>query len=157
MDSPGFVPNAAVLARTAKNAYVFVPPWHKQRKLPNLPINKSTRTIRTKCTGTQVHLVLMVLSVIIENNWPGTAALSYRVTSRELVKQVPRKRRVPCPLQKKGVNMNDNRKLINIRVTEKEKVKMEDIAKKCGLSLSEYLRKRGLGFAPGPFLDDRFF
>ena len=34
---------------------------------------------------------------------------------------------------------------------------MEDIAQKCGLSLSEYLRKRGLGFAPGPFLDDRFF
>lgn len=53
--------------------------------------------------------------------------------------------------------MNDNRKIINIRVTEKEKAKMENIAKKCGLSLSEYLRKRGLGFAPGPFLDDRFF
>lgn len=53
--------------------------------------------------------------------------------------------------------MNHNKKLINIRVTEKEKAKMEDIAQKCGLSLSEYLRKRGLGFAPGPFLDDRFF
>ena len=53
--------------------------------------------------------------------------------------------------------MNHSKKLINIRVTEKEKAKMEDIAQKCGLSLSEYLRKRGLGFAPGPFLDDRFF
>ena len=53
--------------------------------------------------------------------------------------------------------MKDNRKIINLRVTEKEKTRMEDIAKKCGLSLSEYLRKRGLGFAPGPFLDDRFF
>ena len=24
-------------------------------------------------------------------------------------------------------------------------------------SLSEYLRKRGLGYEPGPFLDDRFY
>ena len=39
----------------------------------------------------------------------------------------------------------------------KEKKRVEDIARKCRLSLSEYLRKRGLGFAPGPFLDDRFF
>ena len=31
------------------------------------------------------------------------------------------------------------------------------MAKKCGLSLSEYLRKRGLGYEPGPFLDDRFY
>ena len=53
--------------------------------------------------------------------------------------------------------MNHSKKLINIRVTEKEKAKMEDIAQKCGLPLSEYLRTRGLGFAPGPFLVDRFF
>ena len=53
--------------------------------------------------------------------------------------------------------MKDNRKIINLRVTEKEKTRMEDIAKKCGLSLSEYLRKRGLGYEPGPFLDDRFY
>lgn len=46
---------------------------------------------------------------------------------------------------------------VELRLSAKEKVKMEDIAQKCGLSLSEYLRKRGLGFAPGPFLDDRFF
>lgn len=53
--------------------------------------------------------------------------------------------------------MNDNRKLINIRVTEKEKVQLDRLAQKCGLSLSEYLRKRGLGYEPGPFLDDRFY
>lgn len=53
--------------------------------------------------------------------------------------------------------MNDNRKLINIRVTEKEKVQLVRLAQKCGLSLSEYLRKRGLGYEPGPFLDDRFY
>ena len=34
---------------------------------------------------------------------------------------------------------------INIRVTESEKRKMENAAKKCGLSLSAYLRKLGLG------------
>ena len=46
---------------------------------------------------------------------------------------------------------------VELRLSAKEKTKMEDIAQKCGLSLSEYLRRRGLGFAPGPFLDDRFF
>ena len=34
---------------------------------------------------------------------------------------------------------------INIRVTDGEKRKMETAAKKCGLSLSAYLRKLGLG------------
>ena len=53
--------------------------------------------------------------------------------------------------------MNDSRKLINIRVTEKEKAQLDKLAQKCGVSLSEYLRKRGLGYEPGPFLDDRFY
>ena len=53
--------------------------------------------------------------------------------------------------------MNDSKKLINIRVTEKEKAQLDRLAQKCGLSLSEYLRKRGLGYEPGPFLDDRFY
>ena len=53
--------------------------------------------------------------------------------------------------------MNDNRKLINIRVTEKEKQKLEQLAGKCGLSLSEYLRKRGLGYQPGSALNERFY
>ena len=53
--------------------------------------------------------------------------------------------------------MNDNRKLINIRVTEKEKAQLDRLAQKCGLSLSEYLRKRGLGYEPGPLLDNRFY
>ena len=64
---------------------------------------------------------------------------------------------VPNPLIMKGVNMNDNRKLINIRVTEKEKAQLDFLAQKCGLSLSEYLRKRGLGYEPGPLLDNRFY
>jgi len=53
--------------------------------------------------------------------------------------------------------MNDSRKLINIRVAEKEKVQLDKLAQKCGLSLSEYLRKRGLGYEPGPLLDNRFY
>ena len=53
--------------------------------------------------------------------------------------------------------MNDIRKLINIRVTEKEKEQLDRLAQKCGLSLSEYLRKRGLGYEPGPYLDEWFF
>ena len=53
--------------------------------------------------------------------------------------------------------MKDNRKIINIRVTEKEKQTLEGLAAKCGLSLSEYLRKRGLGYESGPLLDDRFY
>ena len=53
--------------------------------------------------------------------------------------------------------MKDNRKIINIRVTEKEKQMLDGLAAKCGLSLSEYLRKRGLGYAPGPLLDDQCY
>ena len=53
--------------------------------------------------------------------------------------------------------MSDTKKLINIRITEKEKLRMESIAQKCGLSLSEYLRKRGLGYEPKPLLDDTAF
>ena len=63
----------------------------------------------------------------------------------------------PQSLDKKGVNMNDSRKLINIRVTEKEKAQLDKLAQKCSLSLSEYLRKRGLGYEPGPLLNDRFY
>ena len=38
---------------------------------------------------------------------------------------------------------------INIRVTVAEKKKVTMLARKCGLSLSEYLRQRALGYEPG--------
>ena len=38
---------------------------------------------------------------------------------------------------------------INVRVTVTEKKKVTMLAKKCGLSLSEYLRQRALGHEPG--------
>ena len=38
---------------------------------------------------------------------------------------------------------------INVRVTVTEKKKVTMLAKKCSLSLSEYLRQRALGYEPG--------
>ena len=38
---------------------------------------------------------------------------------------------------------------INVRVTVTEKKKVTMLARKCGLSLSEYLRQRALGYEPG--------
>ena len=38
---------------------------------------------------------------------------------------------------------------INVRVTVTEKKKVTMLAKKCGLSLSEYLRQRALDYEPG--------
>ena len=38
---------------------------------------------------------------------------------------------------------------INVRVTVTEKKKVTMLARKCGLSLSEYLRQRVLGYEPG--------
>ena len=38
---------------------------------------------------------------------------------------------------------------INIRVSAAEKKKVTMLAKKCNLSLSEYLRQRALGYEPG--------
>ena len=53
--------------------------------------------------------------------------------------------------------MKENKKLINIRLTPKEKEQMESLAESCGLSLSEYLCKRGLGYEPRPLLSDSFY
>lgn len=53
--------------------------------------------------------------------------------------------------------MKENKKLINIRLTPKEKEQMESLARICGLSLSEYLRKRGLGYEPRPLLNVSFY
>lgn len=44
-----------------------------------------------------------------------------------------------------------------IRVSEKEKAPIERNAEKCGLSVSEYLRQRALGYMPRAVLPDIFF
>jgi len=46
---------------------------------------------------------------------------------------------------------------IYVRVTEKEKGRIQNKAKKCGLSVSEYLRKRALGYSPKPLLPETFY
>jgi len=44
--------------------------------------------------------------------------------------------------------MNEQKTHIDLRVSLKEKETIDRIAAKCGLSISEYLRQRALGFAP---------
>lgn len=44
-----------------------------------------------------------------------------------------------------------------IRVSEKEKNLIERNAGKCGLSVSEYLRQRALGYMPRAVLPEAFF
>ncbi|OJU17685.1 MAG: hypothetical protein BGN88_06120 [Clostridiales bacterium 43-6] len=46
---------------------------------------------------------------------------------------------------------------INIRVTEQEKKRIERFAKKCGLSVSEYLRQLANGHTPNEIPSDNFF
>lgn len=53
--------------------------------------------------------------------------------------------------------MNERIKSIFVRVTLQEKIRIDRIAKSCGLSVSEYLRKRALGFEPKPIPPDSFY
>ena len=48
-------------------------------------------------------------------------------------------------------------KNVFIRVSENEKNLIERNAKKCGLSVSEYLRQRALGYMPRAVLPEVFF
>ena len=57
-----------------------------------------------------------------------------------------------------GVIILKERKLqLKFRVTEKEKIRIQNKAKKCGLSVSEYLRKRALGYSPKALLPETFY
>ena len=53
--------------------------------------------------------------------------------------------------------MKEKNARLELRLSAKEKAQLDKLAQKCGLSLSEYLRKRGLGYEPGPLLNDRFY
>ena len=46
---------------------------------------------------------------------------------------------------------------INIRVTEQEKKRIEKYAKKCKLSVSEYLRQLANGYEPNEIPSDNFY
>ncbi len=57
-----------------------------------------------------------------------------------------------------GVIILKERKLqLKFRVTEKEKIRIQSKAKKCGLSVSEYLRKRALGYSPKALMPETFY
>ena len=96
---------------------------------------------------------------------PG-AGLSYTITSRELVLQVPHPtvltagplRALPLtpPIERNDF-MTEKTEVINTRVSEKEKQTIEQYAAACGLTRSEYLRKRALGYEPRPALNDDFY
>ena len=53
--------------------------------------------------------------------------------------------------------MNDKNARIELRVTQSEKEKIARLAESCGLSQSEYVRQRTLGYAPRTVLPDVFF
>ena len=53
--------------------------------------------------------------------------------------------------------MNDKKARIELRVTQTEKNKIAKLAESCGLSQSEYVRQRTLGYAPRAVLPDVFF
>ena len=46
---------------------------------------------------------------------------------------------------------------IYVRVTEKEKIRIKNKADQCGLSISEYLSKRALGYSPKALLPESFY
>ena len=53
--------------------------------------------------------------------------------------------------------MKERKVQLKFRVTGKEKVRIQNKAKKCGLSVSEYVRKRALGYAPKVLLPENFY
>ena len=53
--------------------------------------------------------------------------------------------------------MNEKNARIELRVTQSEKNKISKLSESCGLSQSEYIRQRTLGYAPRMVLPDVFF
>ena len=53
--------------------------------------------------------------------------------------------------------MKEKKNSIYVRVTEKEKIRIKNKADKCGLTLSEYIRKRALGYSPKAHLPESFY
>ena len=62
------------------------------------------------------------------------------------------------PVRKERIKMTDRKRTtaIQVRVTEQEKRRMERQAKRCGLSLSGYLRRVGAGKTAAAFPSQRF-
>ena len=56
-----------------------------------------------------------------------------------------------------GIILKERKAQLKTRVTEKEKLRIENKAKKCGLPVSDYLRKRALGYSPKALLPESFY
>ena len=65
-----------------------------------------------------------------------------------------RKQKGRCTISQKK---NERTERTYLRVSPQEKKKIDDLAKSCGLSTAEYLRRRALGFTPPPAIPDAFF
>ena len=53
--------------------------------------------------------------------------------------------------------MSEMKMRIEIRLSEKDKEKVEEYAKRCGLTISEYIRQRTLGYEPKAVLPSVFY
>lgn len=53
--------------------------------------------------------------------------------------------------------MKEQKSHIDLRISPEEKRKIDCIAAKCGLTTSEYLRQRALGFAPRTIPPESFW
>lgn len=107
----------------------------------------------------------------VENNRPYAAErMSHTVASRETVLTVSNQIGISHRLHfrdtlKPVEETNERIEVMNevksknlfIRVSEKEKNLIEHNAERCGLSVSEYLRQRALGYMPMAVLPEAFF
>lgn len=93
--------------------------------------------------------------------------LSYGITSRDFVCQShnqkpPQKADLlfgglPPPIPRKGEMHMGKDIRIAVRVTAKEKEKIQSKARKCGLSTTEYVKQRALGYEPRGIPPDALF
>lgn len=84
-------------------------------------------------------------------NKQGNCIDSFQSNLREYLK-------TPNKFKERADVMNEiKNKNLFIRVSEKEKSIIERNAEKCGLSVSEYLRQRALGYMPRAVLPNIFF
>ena len=55
------------------------------------------------------------------------------------------------------MDKKDKPNRLYLRVSDRDKRRITALAKECGLSAAEYIRRRALGYEPGAALPDAFF
>ena len=63
----------------------------------------------------------------------------------------------PLKIYVRSDNFERTKSTVKNASYRKEKLRIENKAKKCGLSVSEYLRKRALGYSPKALLPESFY